>query len=565
MTSSTTRVDLAPTDDGTPAEIEPDHGRPPLTRLRPPRVVWLATVLFGLTASLWSVAVPQMRAPDEAAHVDLALHLAEGNGYPAYDGRYFGRALELDTTRYLIDSRRPWPRFDADEAPPRSGRPDVDDLGGTAPDPEARPTNAARPDHPYVYNQMPQHPPLYYAAMAGLLRIERALLPGDDRPSLDREVGLLRLANVVLVLPLPLLAWATVVRLGEGIGRSAGGGAALVVSLLPLGVPQLLHITGSVNNDNLLIVLGGVLAVALAGVARGHRGRHTDPVVGVVLGLALLTKAFAVMYLPWVACAYGVYAWTTRRRREAVRGVLVVAAVSAVVGGWWWIANLVRTGQVAPTTETLTRTIDDRPPGFDPEPVSFLWTFAGRLISRTWMWVGYRSPKFELPPMVVAGLTAGVVAAAVIAIWSGARGRDTSRGPRRVDLLLAWLPVALLVVFVVRRAWGLYETTGLLAFIQGRYVFSVLVPPMAVVAIGLSRVLARRAATTVLLVAVVVQAWALREVVGGSWSGPGPWGPVDGLLAWSPWPPIVVVAVAVAAAVTAVAVATAAAPSRALL
>ena len=54
---------------------------------------------------------------DEAAHLDLILHLAEGNGYPAFDGRYVGRAVGLSTDRHLIDLSRPWPRFDAADQP----------------------------------------------------------------------------------------------------------------------------------------------------------------------------------------------------------------------------------------------------------------------------------------------------------------------------------------------------------------------------------------------------------------------------------------------------------------
>jgi len=513
---------------------------------RPPRLVVLATVLFGLVGCLWTVAVPAYRAPDEAAHVDLTLYLAAGHPYPRYDGRYFGEEVGLDTDRYLIVLSVPWPRFDAADAPPRGDRPDVDELG-IAPDAEARRGDRHRAGYPYVYNQMPQHPPLYYLGMAGLLRVERALLPGDGLPSLDRELALLRLANVALVLPVPLLAWATARRMGAG-DRAAG-----VAALLPLCLPQFAHIGAAVNNDNLLTLLGGMLAVLLTGVARGRRTRRTDLAVGVVLGLALLTKAFAVMLVPWVAAAYAVGAWTTRRRRESAVGLAVAGAGAAVVGGWWWVANWVREGQPAPTTETLTRTTDQRPPGFHAEPVQFLWTFAGRLVSHTWAWVGFGTPKFELPRGVVAGLTLAVVAAVAVALRAAARGRDPAPGPRRVDVALAWLPAVLVGLFVVRRAWGLYDTTARFAFIQGRYLFEALVAGGAVVAFGATRALGRWAAPVVLAVGVGLQGWVLADVVAGSWSGPGALGVWRGMLAWSPWPPAVVIAVAAAAAGVAVA------------
>jgi small subunit ribosomal protein S36 len=516
---------------------------PPLPR--PPAAVWFATALFGLVAALWTVAVPPMRAPDEPAHVDLILYLAEGHGYPGYDERYFGESLELDTKRYLVDSRFHWPTFDASEAVPRGERPDVADLGGTAPDEEARPPNLSRPDFPRAYNQMPQHPPLYYEGMAALLRVERWLLPGDELPGLDRELGLLRLANVLLLLPLPLLAWAGARRIG-GSNR-----AATVAALLPLGLPQLLHIAASVNNDNLLILLGGVLAVLLAGVARGRRAWRTDVAVAVVLGLALLTKAFAVMFVPAVVVAYGLCAWTTGRRRATAVGLGRVGVVSAVLGGWWWIGNLIREGQVAPTTETLTRTESDRPPEFHADMIGFVWTFAGRMITRTWAWIGFRNPKFELPGPVVVLAMAVVIVAVVAAAIRARPGRSADGGPRRADIAFAWLAVAMLLLFVMRRAWGLYETTGLYAFIQGRYLYSALVGPMAVVAIGLVALFRRRAVPVTLAGTLILQGWVLLEVVRGSWSGPGMLGPVRGMLAWSPWPPLLVIAAAALAAATA--------------
>ncbi|HZM32371.1 MAG TPA: phospholipid carrier-dependent glycosyltransferase [Acidimicrobiales bacterium] len=538
------------------AERTPSAGPPP-RRPHPPAAVWLATALFGLVLALWSVVVPHYRAPDEHAHVDLALYLAEGNSYPRYDGRYIGEAMQLDTQRWQIDSMQRWPAFDARDAPPRSNRPDVDDLGGLAPDRQAEPTNHPRPDSPRVFNQMPQHPPLYYLGMAAVLGAERLLLPGDGVPSLDREVGLLRLVNVALVLPLPLLAWATARRLG------AGDRAAAVAALGPLALPQLAHIGASVNNDNLLTLLGGILAVLVVGVARGRRTWRTDLAVGVVLGLALLTKAFALMYVPWIVVAYGLAWWTAGRRRPALRGLALAGVTSAVVGAWWWMANLVRYGQFAPTTENLTRSASDRPEGFVADPLAFSWTFVGRLVSRTWAWVGYRNPKFDLPAALVVLCTAGVIAASVVAWRSATRGRSTAGGVRRWDVTFAWLLTALLWVFIARRAYGLYAVTGHHAFIQGRYLYSAIVPPMAVVAVGLTVALRRWAAPVALAVVLLVQAWMLSDIVRGAWSGPGPWGSVKGVLAWSPWPAALVVAVAVLAVVTAAATAVALRPTAA--
>jgi 4-amino-4-deoxy-L-arabinose transferase-like glycosyltransferase len=514
--------------------------------------VWWATLLFGLLTTLWGVAVPTFRAPDEPAHVDLIMYLAEGHSYPRYDGRYFGNETQFASHRYLIDPTVVWPVFDADDAPPRAGRPSVDDLGGTAPDNQARASTSRRAGYPYVYNQMPQHPPLYHEAMALLVRAERWLTPGSDQPSLSREIGLLRLANVVLILPLPYLVWATARRLG------AGDRAAAVAALLPLCLPQLTYIGAVVNNDNLLNVLCAALAVLVVGVTRGQRSRRVDVAVGVVLGLALLTKAFALMLIPWVAVAYVMCAWTTGRRRASALGLAVAGAVTAVVGGWWWVANWIRYGEPAPTTETLTRTSEQAPRGFVADQGEFLSTFVRRMVAHTWAWIGFGNPKFELPHAAIVAVTLAVLVATVVAWFAAARGRNTDGGPRRWDVVLAWLPVVLVGVFVARRAWGLYATNGRFAFVQGRYLFCGMIAAGAAIAFGATKLLGRWTPAAVFAFAAVLQTWVLALVITGSWSGPGTLGPVRGMLAWSTWPTAAVLAVAVALLAAAVATAWAA-------
>lgn len=544
----------------------PGPGRAPSARPtgRPPNEVMAVTVLFGLLLGLWTVAVPAFRAPDEPAHLDLVLHLAEGADYPEFDERFFGRAVGLSRDRHLIELSRPWPRFAADDAPARTDRPDVDDLGGTEPDPGARRSTDRRPlpaGAPYVYNQMPQHPPLYHQAMATVLRVERTVLPGP-RPPLDRELALLRLVNALLLCPLPYLAWRATALMG------AGRRAAIAASVLPLGLPQLSHIGASLNNDNLLTLFAGILAVLLAAVARGHHRSRTDLAVGVVVGLAMLTKAFALVLIPWVVAAYAL-AWAVgpAHRRAAALELVRAGVVTVVVGAWWWVGNLITHGEPAPTSESLTRTTARRPEGFDPDALSYAVRFVSRLASRSWAWVGFGTPKVELPGVLVGILTVLALAAVVTAVV--ARGDDdASNAPRRSALLVGLVPIVVLVAAVARRAWGLYVTTGTFAFVQGRYLFAGLVPVFSLVAIGACRVAGRRLPLVLLALVVALQVWTLRLVVQASWAGPGLAGELDAMLAWSPWPEAVVIAAAaaavVAAAVTARAVHRGANPPRAL-
>jgi hypothetical protein len=253
-------------------------------------------------------------------------------------------------------------------------------------------------------------------------------------------------------------------------------------------------------------------------------------------------------------------AWTTGRRRASAVGLAVAGASTAVVGGWWWVANWIRYGQPAPTTETLTRTSEQAPSGFSPDLGEFVDTFVRRMVSHTWAWIGFGNPKFELPHRTVVAATLVIVVAAVVAWFAAARGRSTDNGPRRWDIALAWLPFALVGLFVFRRAWGLYATNGRFAFLQGRYLYCAMVAALAAIAFGATKLLGRWAPVAVLAGAAVLQTWVLAVVITGAWSGPGTLGPVRGMLAWSTWPTAAVLALAAALGAVVLATAWAALP-----
>ena len=118
-----------------------------------------ATVAFGALCAVWSTVAPLGEAPDEPAHLALVLHLADGNGYPDYDGlrnqvaiirlcRTYASATRACPREGEPVTRTSMRRHPVDEAPTRDERPAWDDAGGS----EAL----------GQVNQMPQHPPLYY-------------------------------------------------------------------------------------------------------------------------------------------------------------------------------------------------------------------------------------------------------------------------------------------------------------------------------------------------------------------------------------------------------------------
>jgi len=134
-------------------------------------------------------------------------------------------------------------------------------------------------------------------------------------------------------------------------------------------VPMFLFISGSVNNDNLTILLCSLALLILVRLMRGFRPLSQMPrsqipnpnrsslhsqffilnspfsVLGLVIGLGALSKASALGLIPLTALGLALSAW--QRRAESVLRRLAwffgsfatVLAVSFAIAGWWYLRN----------------------------------------------------------------------------------------------------------------------------------------------------------------------------------------------------------------------------------
>lgn len=476
-----------------------------------PLVVWSTTVAFGALLVFHSFLTPLAHAPDEYNHLDLALLIAADEPYPEHDGRYTSEGALAAS--YTFRPMFPLTPESAGAAPfDRS----YADWGGDEPSPDL--------------NQMPQHPPLYYELVGTEIRAVRKLRGGPS--SLFREWHLARMLTLVLLFPLPILVWAT----ARTLGASPAAQSAAPIGLL--AIPQLAHIGASVNNDALLALLAACLALLLARVLVGGRRWSLHVLVGVVTGLALLTKAFAVVFPLWIAIVYGArIARDSSGRRRTILGLGVAAAVTVAIGAWWWVGNYLDHGTFAPTTQTELYGSALRRADFEPDPVWWAGRFVVMLPRRffgEFGWLGGVPTALATVFLAYAVFGAGV-------LGSARRSREREAGTdrvRRTDLYALASVVVPLLVFVAVRAYGRYGQSGRLVFIQGRYLFSALVPIVVLVAVGLSRLVGRWAAPVLLATAAVLQVDAARVMLRDWWGEPNTsmGRSIDAMVAFSPVP-----------------------------
>jgi hypothetical protein len=269
----------------------------------------LAGVIAGylVVAGLFAIRTPDWQAPDEPAHYNYIVQIAEHGRLPVIEQGDWDQAY-LDVLKatgfqqaLLVD---------------------IDSI--------------QYEDH---------QPPLYYLMATPVYWLTGGSLTG------------LRLYSVLLGLAVVLSAY------GAGLlmypKRSwVGLGAAAFVAFMP----QHVAILASVNNDALAWALVGLTLLATVAYLQGYPVRYWQ--LGLLVGAALVTKATVYLLGPVVAGAITLRWWAQHRaalrheshftfpeetRRDALnppfglllRRLLAFALPALALGGFWWLRNII--------------------------------------------------------------------------------------------------------------------------------------------------------------------------------------------------------------------------------
>ncbi|HEX9118274.1 MAG TPA: glycosyltransferase family 39 protein, partial [Anaerolineae bacterium] len=259
---------------------------------------------------------------------------------------------------------------------------------------------------------------------------------------------------------------------------------ALAAMAVNAFLPMFLFIGASVNNDNLVSFLSSLALLLLARlVLSGPKRRGRAPWVlvglGILLGLACLSKLSGLALLPLACLALLLWRWTTWRRRGKSRfaaelgGYLADCALvllpAFLVAGWWYVRNVRLYGD--PTGLNVMLAIAGARPEaaglrellaeFQGFRISFWGLFGGVNVLMRPAWIYYLLDAMTLLA------AAGIVLAAIRA-W-----RDRS--------LPNWPVIVLAVAWVVVEFVALVRWTSVTQASQGRLMF----PAISVLCLGL--------------------------------------------------------------------------------
>jgi len=184
-----------------------------------------------------------------------------------------------------------------------------------------------------------KHPPLYYIAMAPILRM-------TDGLSFVGQLFILRVSSLLIALAGLAIAMRAAVRHATPNARPTAAAGFL---LYPLMAPMFFPEFARLGNDSLCLLLAGVLWALLLRWRRDGRSA-TAFAIGCTLGLGLLTKLF---FLPITLGVCVAVAWHTRTRPAGstrsfdLRAAALVLVPAVIIGTGWYVYRGVRFGSFA--------------------------------------------------------------------------------------------------------------------------------------------------------------------------------------------------------------------------
>jgi len=298
-------------------------------------------------------------------------------------------------------------------------------------------------------------------------------------------VHILRFFSLSLGAATIALIWATV-----QLVFPAEHGLALTSAAVAAFIPQFLFISASVNNDNLMTCLATLAVYLLLGQLREVHNtrevicaarsvlhvRYRWLLLGIVLGLACLTKLSALGLLGLTAMGIALLAWYRRSWRDGVRMALAVGLPVLAIAGWWYVRNLVLYGE--PTGLSAMWQVVGRRTDFGRdlwgEFRGLRWSFWG-----LFGWFSVAMPAWVYRLLDVLSLLAAVGLLVEVGRWVNlglARGAWASLRYREPEWGAAYRPLSLILLFlwlsVIMAA--LVRWTSLTEGAQGRLLFPAL-------------------------------------------------------------------------------------------
>lgn len=269
---------------------------------------WLALILvaFGLLGALYSVVVPLFEAPDELWHFSFVRVLATQRALP--------RQPSEGKDMWLREAGQP-PIYYFVTAPfiaPLDSSDLVELARFNVAHPAVTASSTSQAHNIFIHTPRENFP---YRGAALAMHMARLLT----------------------------IPWGAAAILGVYlVARQlmpARPGLALASAAIAAFNPHVIFISSIVNNDAAAICLGTYSLWLIIRLGQGQASRRAEIALGLVLGLALLSKVSALALLPLLGLALCLLWWQERDTKALLTRSTRILGPAALVGAWWYLRN----------------------------------------------------------------------------------------------------------------------------------------------------------------------------------------------------------------------------------
>ena len=309
-----------------------------------------------------------------------------------------------------------------------------------------------------VYREPPSNPFWGYRDWETGFDNKNQYLHGDDERFPFRGEAL----AVYVVRALTIFIGAGVVWLTYCIGLEVfrhHPALALGCTALVAFNPQFVYLSGAINNDIPAALWGAAVLLTCIRITRRGSDRRTDIVLGILYGLALLTKIHLLALLGIIELTLMLAVWRSRDWRAFLRSNLTILCVAFVISGWWFARNQVLYGD--PTGMNKVNEL------WAGRPASENWWAIRQSIPYLWssLWGRFGYGQIPLPQNIYRALSVFCAFAAMgHLIRRRAAERQGDLGLLAADILIFVLVVLYYILIQPAGAMGRFLFPSLAAF-----------------------------------------------------------------------------------------------------
>ncbi|MFN2202203.1 MAG: hypothetical protein ACK2UO_13410 [Caldilineaceae bacterium] len=277
-------------------------------------VLWVIIGMFVVLAAVYSVVVPPFETPDEIWHFAFVQALAEGEGLPVSEAntQAMWRQQGVQAPGYYIAAAAITGWIDQSDFPGIFARANPHAAIGEP---------GATSNRNYLVHHRDENWPWTGSILA---------------------LHITRLFSIALG---AITLWASYQAVAPVIGVAQALGGLAVFAF----IPQFIFISAAASNDNAVNALVALVLWRLVTLVvrpepglvsqYGAHWRRDFLILGLLLGLALLSKLSALGLVGLTGLAVFYCAWRVRSLRPVLEAILWIGIPVAAIAGWWYVRN----------------------------------------------------------------------------------------------------------------------------------------------------------------------------------------------------------------------------------